>query len=126
MAQLLAKETRDGQEIVSFALGVLRGRTVEPPKGKAKHPRVKVWSEKSRLWAAEWCADRLWGKAKQVVELEHGKPAAPPLNYDALTDAEVDALDQLLSKAMARPADLVPALPAPAQADAIPAESTEE
>lgn len=97
LAQILAKETKDGQEIVEFVLGVLRGRTTEAPIGNGKRKRIKYWGDKSRIWAAEWCGDRLWGKAKQVIELESGT-SQPQADYATLSDSDLAELERIMTK----------------------------
>lgn len=114
LAAMLAKETRDGREIVEFVLGVLRGKTVEEPakvdeNGKVVTPeKIKRWSDKSRHWAADWASDRLWGKAKQVIELDGG-PSAPVANYDALSDEDLANLERIMTKAVSSAAQKPPA-----------------
>jgi hypothetical protein len=54
LAALVREQTKDGQELVRFMLGVLRGR---------KTPL------RLRMEAAAWLADRGFGKALQQVEL---------------------------------------------------------
>jgi len=54
LAELVREQTQDGQELVRFMLGVLRGR---------KQP-VRL-----RMEAAAWLADRGFGKALQQMEL---------------------------------------------------------
>jgi len=102
LALALSSQTDDGMEVVRFALAVMRGETVEPPSGKAKKPRKKKWSERSRIWAAEWLADRLWGKPRQVVELETSAPKVET-NYDALDERDLAELDRIMTKAIVAP-----------------------
>jgi hypothetical protein len=54
LASLVREQTKDGQELVRFMLGVLRGR---------KTPL------RLRMEAAAWLADRGFGKALQQVEV---------------------------------------------------------
>lgn len=49
--------TRDGEDIVEFF-----ARVMSDPKQNIKY----------RLQAAQWLADRLWGKAPDVVQIEPG------------------------------------------------------
>lgn len=62
LASLVREQTKDGQELVRFMLGVLRGR---------KTPL------RLRMEAAAWLADRGFGKALQQMELSG--PGAEPL-----------------------------------------------
>ena len=78
LAERVRQETRDGAELVTFMLRVLRGR---------KQPT------RYRLEAAAWLADRGFGKALQQMELSG--PGAEPLTirieYAAeTTDADPD------------------------------------
>ena len=66
LAALVRAETRDGAELVAFMLGVLRA---------PKQPTAL------RILAAQWLADRGFGKAVQFVEA------------DVSVDATVSAVD---------------------------------
>jgi hypothetical protein len=59
LAALVREQTKDGQELVRFMLGVLRGR---------KTPL------RYRLEAAAWLADRGFGKVSQPLTGEGGGP----------------------------------------------------
>jgi hypothetical protein len=70
LTELVRRQTKDGAEIVAFMVAVLRGYPYEypslppgPHKGVAFLP-----SPGERLEAAQWLADRAWGKAPTVVE----------------------------------------------------------
>lgn len=63
---LIAGHTQDGAEIVDFAVKVLRG--TEDGCADAK----------SRRWAADFLANRLWGRAPQTIEVNTGEPAQIP------------------------------------------------
>jgi len=76
LAALVREQTKDGQELVRFMLGVLRGR-----KTPLRH----------RLEAAAWLADRGFGKAVQQMELS-GRDGAPiPLALVDQVVADADA-----------------------------------
>ena len=75
LASLVREQTKDGQELVRFMLGVLRGR---------KTPL------RYRLEAAAWLADRGFGKALQQMELSG--PGAEPLTI-RIEYGESSALD---------------------------------
>ena len=70
LCELVRRQTKDGAEIVAFMVGVLRGEAYAypslppgPHKGVAFLP-----TPAERLEAAQWLADRAFGKAPQVVE----------------------------------------------------------
>ena len=70
LCEVIRKQTRDGAEIIAFMVGILRGEPYQypglppgPHKGVAFLP-----TPGERLEAAQWLADRAWGKAPQVVE----------------------------------------------------------
>lgn len=124
LAQMLAEQTNNGQDVVDFVVGVLSGRTTEKPVGKAKVGKVKVWSDKYRVWAAEWIGDRYWGKAKQVVEFESAT-TQPQANYEALDSKDLAELDRIMTKALdSRPDEPSEALQLPGAV--IPIESGSE
>jgi hypothetical protein len=65
-AQLVSEGTDQGRELISFALRVLRGEEADCKDGKSKR------------WACDWLADRLWGKAPLSVSLEPAGPVDVP------------------------------------------------
>jgi len=69
-------ETRDGAELVAFMLRVLRGE---------RHPTVL------RLQAAQWLADRGFGKAVQTVEVDASVDAT--VTHREALRAHVDEAD---------------------------------
>jgi hypothetical protein len=75
VADLVAAETDGGKEIVLFALDVMRGGEVATGGGDAG---VEIWDQKSRRWAADFLANRLWGKAPLVVDVSKGEVAPLP------------------------------------------------
>lgn len=86
IAALVQMETRDGAELVAFMLSVLRG---------TKYPTVL------RMQAAQWLADRGFGKA--VVQLDaqvQGRLDATVTHVDALRahvqEADVERLVRAL------------------------------
>jgi len=65
-AEMVSKETRGGLELIEFAARVLGG--AETGCGDAK----------SRQWACDFLANRLWGKAPLVVDVETVEAAPLP------------------------------------------------
>lgn len=74
VAELISSETDGGKEIVLFALNVMRGEGGAPGKGEDEDN--SCWDQKSQRWAADFLANRLWGKAPLVVEVTNGDESA--------------------------------------------------
>ncbi len=104
------RRTKDGHTLVSFMIDVMEGRplpvpsTGEPRPSRARYPqRPKI---EHRLAAAQWLADRGWGKAKEFIELAGDAPATPEQRLALLrrlSDDERAHLRALLAKALATP-----------------------
>lgn len=77
-AGILRERTEQGEELVAFALNVLRGKPIDGEK-----PSLKL-----RMQALEWCTDRGWGKAVAIVEhtgtIEHTRSVLSTLGEDDL------------------------------------------
>ncbi len=100
---LVAKRTGKGADLVNFMADVFH------LTGEFEHARVPL---ATRMEAAMWLADRLWGKPKQSTELT-GKDGGPlELQLQA-----VDARERLLADVQERRARLE-MLPRPADEDA--------
>lgn len=84
--ELVGDETNGGKEIIAFAVKVLRG----------KH--AKCDDAKSLRWAADFLADRLWGRAPLTVTL---RPAARP----EVSDLRRMPLEELQRLAAGDPVD---------------------
>lgn len=97
VAKKILAETKDFSEVITFALDVLRGTGPDEMK-----------DAKSRRWAADFLGDRCLGKPAQRIDVST-TDAPPRVNYDALTDEELEVYERLTAK-------LVEAsLPAPAE-----------
>ena len=97
--RLISEQTDDGQEVVDFVLAVMRGTS-----------DAELLDPKCRIWAAGWLADRLIGKAAQVVvPVEEAPPAQ--MDDSALSDAELELLAKLDDSRPARVLQLVPPEP---------------
>lgn len=72
MARMIRGETRDGAELVEFALRVWRGEV------------DGMDSEKSRMWAHDWLTDRAIGKPLQSVDMLLGAVEITPEQQAAL------------------------------------------
>jgi len=76
-SKAVAERTRDGAEVIEFLVGVMRGARYRWPELHPKElPGLPIRPTPAlRQAAAEWLADRLWGRAMQVqfpVEPEAG------------------------------------------------------
>jgi hypothetical protein len=88
-AELIAEETRNGAEMVEYALAVLRSRCRKAPK----------------VWAVEYLTERMLGRAPQSIELT-GKNG-PPVEFSDARDELLARLARVLARAGAeRKADL--------------------
>ena len=84
IAKQIREETGNGEEIVDFVMRVFRG----------KHPAFQH-SPNDLKWAAEWLADRAFGKARQIIELNTDSEAQEILpDMSALTDEELKVLEE--------------------------------
>jgi hypothetical protein len=97
LAKLIHAETRNGAELVERVLKIARGQdtTLDDPK--------------SRTWALDWLSDRGFGKPQQdvvVMQDEHR-----PIDYDALTDEQLEALGELDAANPAEPATVLRLVP---------------
>jgi hypothetical protein len=80
MARLIREATRDGAELVEFALKVFRDENT---------------TDKSREWAHEWLSDRGFGKPMQAVDMtvnDNNEMSSKPLDYANLTIPQLEAL----------------------------------
>ena len=111
MATLIRRTSGAGAELVAFFFAVLRGKPISRP-GSPKPHRPTL---DQRIAAAQWLADRGWGKAKELVELtsETTTPAQRLALLRRLSDDERAQLRALLAKALATP-DPEPASSSPA------------
>lgn len=98
VAKLVREATDDGRELVTAIVAISRGLV------------PSMASERSRTWALEWLADRVFGRAAMSVELSFGDDAPPKRrNYDALTMLELEQLTELMGK-LEQPSDELKAL----------------
>ena len=112
MATLIRRTSGAGAELVAFFFAVLRGEPISRP-GSPKPHRPTL---DQRIAAAQWLADRGWGKAKELVELTGDAPPTAEQRLAVLrrlSDDERAQLGALLAKALATP-DPEPASSSPA------------
>jgi hypothetical protein len=117
LTRLIHSETQRGEEIVRLFLQVLRGQSI--PRGR----RHVLPTLGERLLAAQWLADRGWGKAKEFLTIEDdtASPEERRALLHAMTDDERAMMAALLARARAR----IDA-PAPAVVDEPPGTTTDE
>ena len=97
MRQMIASETCNGRELAAYALGVMRSTNTVKLKDDTVYKFTDLPTDgKSRNYAHDWLTVRVAGKAPLVVTVEaHESDAESPVNFDALTDAQLEALEAL-------------------------------
>ena len=119
LAAEIRRQTGQGQTLVEFYTAMFEGRPIPVPGGRAQRPTLE-----HRHMAAQWLADRGWGKAKEMIELTGDAPATPEQRLALLrrlSDDERETLRGLLAKALATPDAPGPSASS-AQADLAPAD----
>lgn len=98
LARLIHVETHRGEEIVRLFLQVLRGESIR----RGRRHVLPTLGE--RLMAAQWLADRGWGKAKEFLTIEDDTlaPEERRAVLHAMTDDERAMMAALLARARAR------------------------
>lgn len=86
LARLCRSNTRDGLDLVEFAMKVLRGEVEVLVPTKLGVVDVGP-SVRDRLTAMQWLSDRGWGKTPDAAEDEQGEPAIP----SKLDEAQLEA-----------------------------------
>lgn len=93
LAKMIAKETRDGRELVEYALEVFRGE---------KTMRHEKWE------ALQWLADRGFGKPLTMIDLDaavDGPTTPVKLDLAKLNAKQRADLRAVLQRALGRPED---------------------
>jgi hypothetical protein len=71
LARIVREKTLQGEELVLFALSVMRGEALGATSTKdGDTAEVETPSVHDRLDAMKWLADRGWGKAIEHIEIE--------------------------------------------------------
>lgn len=96
VAKLIMAETRNGAEMVEFALKVFRNK---PRGGKGKGAKTPPYSFDAQMWAQQWLTDRGIGKAMQIIDLDPHDTA----NRVPTSTSSRGELAALLKEAMATP-----------------------
>lgn len=93
--KLISAETVDGEELVAYALGTMRATPIVK-LGNGKQYRFFDLPDdsKSRNYAHDWLTVRCAGKAPMVLTVENESPESA-VNFNALTEAQLDALAAL-------------------------------
>lgn len=86
---LINAETDSGREIIMFAIDVMRGTCED----------IEATDAKSRRWAADFLADRVWGKAPLTVTVA----PAVSVTVDDLRGKSLAELEQLTAELDALP-----------------------
>jgi hypothetical protein len=106
----LARRARDattnGEELITFFVGVMRGEPMKRPGYAAQHPRLEL-----RVAAAEWLADRGWGKAKDIIELTPEASQQRVAALARLSEEDRATLREILTRAFQEPTPESPELP---------------
>jgi hypothetical protein len=101
LSRYIREKTNDGSEIADFFLGVFASKEkieYENSKGEKvkRDPNLR-----ERMEAAEWLADRGWGRPTQPIS---GDEDMPPVQFEQnwdlskLSDEELMALERLVKK----------------------------
>ena len=80
LATLIRRSTKQGKELVDFVLDVARGKPIKTSVLTLAGIVVDVERRstiRDRLEAVAWLADRGWGRAKEVIQLEGEGLRAP-------------------------------------------------
>jgi hypothetical protein len=106
LASRAREATRNGEELIDFFLGVMRGEPMSRPGRVPQRPSPEL-----RVTAAEWLADRGWGKAREIVELMPDKPRDRVAAFMRLSEEDRRSLREILTRAFQEPTP--PELPSP-------------
>src|SRR5262245_5049177 len=92
---MILDRTRNGEELVDFLLGVLRGSRFRWPELHPKElPHVQIRpTAQQRVAAATWLAERVWGLAPRPPEPTAPDQSLPPDELPPPTAAELALLD---------------------------------
>jgi hypothetical protein len=109
LAAEIRRQTGYGRELAGLYLAIMRGEPIKCP-GKPKkrgkdEPRFKeLWVRPTlehRMQAAEWLANRGWGKAKETIELTgEASPAQRLELLRRLSEPERHQLRAILARAL--------------------------
>ena len=98
MAAEIRRRTGNGSDVGDVSHGRGGGEADSAGGGRVQHPRLE-----HRLDAAQWLADRGWGKAKEIIELKDESVTTPEQRLALLrrlTDEERATLRAILAKAL--------------------------
>lgn len=99
LALYIKQETRDGKEVVDFALAVLRSGGPNAASGPAMHGLTDVTLADKR-WAAEFVTERMLGKAPAVIEFVAEGPPVPAIVLSGVTSDDLDAAERVLREGL--------------------------
>ncbi len=81
LAKKIQVNTRDGDEMLEFALSVFRGT----------HDAQTTFGQ--RWEAFQWLSDRGYGKAPQVIEVHHDEPVQSDVDMTKVSDEDLELLE---------------------------------
>jgi len=98
MAKVIRETSGSGAELAAFFFAVMRGQSI-PLRDRA---RSQVPNLEQRMAAAQWLADRGWGKAKETIELSgEASPEERLALLRRLSEDERETVRAILMRAMA-------------------------
>jgi hypothetical protein len=121
LATMIRRTSGEGAELAAFYFAVLRGEPIPlPGLGRTQRPTLD-----QRLTAAQWLADRGWGRAREIVQIAGEATAEERLAIlKRLTESERETLRTILTRAL----DETPSAPvtsAPVPAPVAPVDALE-
>jgi hypothetical protein len=106
LAYRAREATKNGEELIQFFVNVMRGEPMRRPKGLPQYPRPEL-----RVAAAEWLADRGWGRAKEIIDLAPEPSRERVAALARLSEADRATLREILTRAFEEPTPESPELP---------------
>jgi hypothetical protein len=109
LAAEIRRQTGSGRELAALYLAIMRGEPIKCPgtnrKSLKNSPKLKdLWVRPTlehRMQAAEWLANRGWGKAKETIELTgEASPAQRLELLRRLSEPERVQLRAILARAL--------------------------
>lgn len=95
IARRIQADTRDGAELVDFALAILRHNPTNAAECTAVHGLAEV-TLRDKRWAMDWLTDRGFGKPIQPLDLVDEPEAVAPLDLSNVSDEDLAVLERVL------------------------------
>lgn len=100
LARRIQEETRDGDELVEFVLGLYRYNDINAGTFHAVHGVCTVTLE-DKKWAHAWLSDRGYGRPLQTIDLTGDGEPLPAIRIPVdMTPADLDAAERALLAAL--------------------------